>query len=813
MEKYAILIPYRNREENLKQLLNTINKKNNDSYEADIYILEQENTDLFNRGRLLNSGFKILLENYDYFIVHDVDLIPEDFATYRHKYNISTHLSCYCSQFNYKLLDNKPYEESEMFGGIVAFPKKEVIESGGFSNIYEGWGCEDNDLFKRIKNKTRFPWKYFSQGHERNQNDELNPNLYNNLVNLRNVRKNDDYKNNNFTYVLKSKEENIFHFLINFENIYPKCVILYKNNISFSKMNLYLKIAYKKNLNVIIINNYVYDIPKDLIYYYSDFKESCFLLESDKILRSWRNEEENVFLSDSFVLVNNDIKYYILYKHDINKLNISKKVNHKTDIFFDKFISLEERFEILNYHTPVITKSLEQNVSNNLENIDFFQNNIFLKSLNEFKTRVKYYNLLESFDSINYYFNYEDLKIFDIFDTSLEEHYCNNGIEECRTFEDLYNKKYKYVDWYYYFYLYNNFNINNTIYYSEYDYNIDSVLNKNHDDIKTVIFTHPGGGGVEKYLKDFTKENPDKYLIIRPNSQTTNLLQFEKINNEIRFFHEEEIVKLHDLLLTFNIKNIIINHLFKFNTIVFTLIKNIIKFFDPKIKVILHDFSFINENPNPENLDFKVKDNVYIKKRLEILRLSNDIISPSEFIRLEYIKKLEKYNDLVLKLKNTLIVPHDFINFSNIKVNKYDNINFKILVYGHNKGIKIIDLFLSENIDETIKLYYYGKNDLTNTIERNINKEYNDSELYSIINEINPHIIWFPSTVPESYCYALTFAINIGFPIVCYNIGAFPERLNNRNYTWLLNINDDIVNFFSTVKVYFKENNVIPYYK
>ena len=51
---------------------------------------------------------------------------------------------------------------------------------------------------------------------------------------------------------------------------------------------------------------------------------------------------------------------------------------------------------------------------------------------------------------------------------------------------------------------------------------------------------------------------------------------------------------------------------------------------------------------------------------------------------------------------------------------------------------------------------------------------------------VKPHVVWFPGQCPETYSYTLTTAINAGLPIVATQIGAFPERLEGRPLTWLV---------------------------
>ena len=78
--KLGIIIPYRNRYEQLEEFKKTITEylsKTDIDYE--IIIIEQDNAKLFNRGMLLNIGFTYAKSlRCDYVIFHDVDMLPID---------------------------------------------------------------------------------------------------------------------------------------------------------------------------------------------------------------------------------------------------------------------------------------------------------------------------------------------------------------------------------------------------------------------------------------------------------------------------------------------------------------------------------------------------------------------------------------------------------------------------------------------------------------------------------------------------------------------------------------------------------------
>lgn len=110
--------------------------------EYEIFIIEQADDKPFNRGKLLNAGYKYALEKgCDYFVFHDVDMLPEDVDySYSDKpLHLATHLQ------------EHDYETTffDYFGGVTMFNKEDFKTINGFSNEYWGWGFEDDDLLIR----------------------------------------------------------------------------------------------------------------------------------------------------------------------------------------------------------------------------------------------------------------------------------------------------------------------------------------------------------------------------------------------------------------------------------------------------------------------------------------------------------------------------------------------------------------------------------------------------------------------------------------------------------------------------------------
>jgi glycosyltransferase involved in cell wall biosynthesis len=67
-----------------------------------------------------------------------------------------------------------------------------------------------------------------------------------------------------------------------------------------------------------------------------------------------------------------------------------------------------------------------------------------------------------------------------------------------------------------------------------------------------------------------------------------------------------------------------------------------------------------------------------------------------------------------------------------------------------------------------------------------ITGRYEDGDLATLIEKIDPHLIWFPAAWPETFSYTLSAALNAGVPIAASRIGSFHERLDGRPLTWLV---------------------------
>lgn len=149
MNNIAIIVPFRDdrpeqkRSEQLASFMDYMTVYLAGEH-IDIIIVEQsQDGRLFNRGALCNAGFSVT--KYDYYIFHDVDLLPapelKQYYTNVPEKGHAIHIAAGWTR----------YSGADFFGGIVAFRSDDFILTNGFPIDCWGWGMEDCILFKRTK--------------------------------------------------------------------------------------------------------------------------------------------------------------------------------------------------------------------------------------------------------------------------------------------------------------------------------------------------------------------------------------------------------------------------------------------------------------------------------------------------------------------------------------------------------------------------------------------------------------------------------------------------------------------------------------
>lgn len=253
-----IIIPFRDlsknkeRFNNLNNLLSHLYKYfKKHSKEFVVYIINQNDTKLFNKSTLLNIGIDIVNKeiNTNYYILHDVDQIVknDDFI-----YNNTQVSECLVYEQGDKI-----YKDSNYFGGVLKILKNDYFKINGFSNYFWGWGWEDGAIRERLLinkiNYKRSNGIFAESFHETSHRYMGNINFINNAIIYFYINKTfDGY--NNLKYLIndkiKYKNSNVLFYNISIQD--------YQYNVSSIITENELKLMAGDNIDV----NLYYDILK-----------------------------------------------------------------------------------------------------------------------------------------------------------------------------------------------------------------------------------------------------------------------------------------------------------------------------------------------------------------------------------------------------------------------------------------------------------------------------------------------------------------------------------------------------------------------
>ncbi|CAF0999018.1 unnamed protein product, partial [Brachionus calyciflorus] len=385
-----IIIPYLNRENNLKDFLFNIHtflqRQFLNSYQ--ILVVEQFVKDpiknvTFNKGRLYNMGYEYILREYPRaeikcLIFHDVDLIPESDYNFYECDNFGDaprHLSFYIrseNNGNKELYERNPYEM--LVGGVLVI-KPDIFEKiNGFSNRYWNWGGEDDDLAMRmlaknvcIKRPKDEYAVYKMSGHKQSI---LNPNrekmLFSSVIKMNedglsnlnslNLSILEEFKYPLFTKIVVDVKRHRKHkdIIYGEQELVNNSKIFIYNNANCNCMKNYM--SAKK------ISTYNWKLNFQFYWTYNQLNNKCLNLSLAKISAIEFYSENKLVLSNKLDLsifggfIDKDrlvLSFSNLKGFDVN-LNIFNSLNYNQNVIFKK---CDEKF--IDFYKSIFNNSKE----------------------------------------------------------------------------------------------------------------------------------------------------------------------------------------------------------------------------------------------------------------------------------------------------------------------------------------------------------------------------------------------------------------------------------------------------------------------
>ena len=147
-EHIVIVIPYRDRAEHYTRFIEHLPSITRDNWRIHTILVEQNDNKPFNRGWLLNIGIgeskKRFGDMNPCVVTHDVDMLADsnvDYSWCDRPTLACSQLSCFNNRIPYR----------KYSGGVVQALLNDWYAVNGYTNIFEGWGGEDDDLYHRFR--------------------------------------------------------------------------------------------------------------------------------------------------------------------------------------------------------------------------------------------------------------------------------------------------------------------------------------------------------------------------------------------------------------------------------------------------------------------------------------------------------------------------------------------------------------------------------------------------------------------------------------------------------------------------------------
>ncbi|WP_368157181.1 glycosyltransferase [Aeromonas sp. R10-2] len=327
---------------------------------------------------------------------------------------------------------------------------------------------------------------------------------------------------------------------------------------------------------------------------------------------------------------------------------------------------------------------------------------------------------------------------------------------------------------------------------------------------KIVLVTHRLGGGVSQHIDelcDFFKKRA-WFIKLEPEKDgesiaiTLDLLGKEKTDKLI-FNVATQSDELVSVLSALGINHFHFHHTMGIHPFIWSIPKKLGVEYD----ITIHDYYMINGNPTltdgrgifvGENLSTRdslcaehypipVTAEIWREGVKPLLSGAKRVIFPSSDCANRFTATFDYIKDkTIISYHPDALSIREHIMATPVTLGIPDNRALRVLVLGalsREKGANLLERVAKECPEIEFHLLGYAYRPLDAVI---CHGAYNQDNLDILIEHISPDIVWFPALWPETYSYTLSIALRHNMPVICPNIGAFPERIVGRKFSFLV---------------------------
>jgi GT2 family glycosyltransferase/glycosyltransferase involved in cell wall biosynthesis/SAM-dependent methyltransferase len=325
-----------------------------------------------------------------------------------------------------------------------------------------------------------------------------------------------------------------------------------------------------------------------------------------------------------------------------------------------------------------------------------------------------------------------------------------------------------------------------------------------------LLVTHSLGGGTEKHVASLVSglERKARFLTLRPAFGGRSLLETSDPADGVKLEVDldRDVEFLVALLRSFGTSRVHIHHTFGFSSGLRRAVLSLGVPFDftvhdyltvcPQTNLVDEEGRYCGE-PRPESCNRCVARRPSHGSseirwwRLQmgwVIREADRVFCPSE----DVARRIRRYHPSA----STVIVPHEAVvavpqPSPRRAVPPEGVLRVAVLgVLARHKGAELVGQVAraaaARGLPLEFRLVGSWHADVTGRDAVSATGPYDDTELPHLLERAAPDVVWFPATVPETYGYTLSAALEAGLPVIASDLGALPERLHERPWSWLV---------------------------
>lgn len=325
-----------------------------------------------------------------------------------------------------------------------------------------------------------------------------------------------------------------------------------------------------------------------------------------------------------------------------------------------------------------------------------------------------------------------------------------------------------------------------------------------------LIVTHNRGGGTERHVQEDIEQFVNKgygVFLLRPLKNNPAYVQLS--HPQLKFLPNREAIAFNDIATLGNaLHDLTITEIHTHGLVDFLpdaprQLCKLAAAMDCRLEINLHDYKVICPRINltdgdgqycqePGELhcngclklygsDFNVTDiSMWRSMHHQVLSMADEILVPDVDMA---TRLLHYFPDLKFKVS-----PHDNLSecVSPIKLPHLSEAeNLRVVLVGAISRIKGYDILLSvakwvqkKKLPIEFVVLGYSMNDAKlRSAGVAVTGKYHEADAQTLLNSLEPHLVWLPSIWPETFSYTLSIAMKANFPVVTFDIGAIASRL------------------------------------